>query len=315
MNEKEKLKQELKEEFNLDDKSLDVFDFDAEWSDGLNFEENSRLIKEKCRHLLGLNETEVKKMIKEEKATSGKIEEQQKKNFETHISDKKINQEWDTIDLDKFKSVAILGDTNSSKSNLAVYHLRNYKGKRKIYTLGYPRQLDNFTQLSSFRDVFQLTDAVIFIDELNQFIKVYDRKANYDLMELISLFAHQNNTLVFTTCLSQFITQGVEAFIDCWLLTRMNDLANLKNGSKPKRIIQNTFHPKCNKWSLSLANGEYLEFSELNEIGKNGVKVFPDQKIGKDWKTGLYSGKNSEQNVSKSSEINNADKKKDGKKI
>lgn len=191
---------------------------------------------------------------------------------------------WDTINFDRFKSVAILGDINSAKTNLAIYHLRDYRGKRKIYTLGYPRKLDNFTQLSSFRDVFKLTDSIIFIDELQKFIRVYDKKANYDLMDLISLFAHKNNTLVFTTCLSQFITQGIEAFIDCWMLTRISDLDNLKNGSKPKRIVQNTVDPKCNKWSLSLLNGEYLEFSELNEVGVNGIKFFPNQNIGKDWK-------------------------------
>lgn len=189
------------------------------------------------------------------------------------------------VNLDNIKSLAILGDTDTGKTNLAISHLRNYKGNRKIYLLGYPRKIDKFLSLSTFSDLFRITDSIIFIDELQRFIKVYDRKANVELMELISLFEHQNNTLIFSTQLSQFITKGIEAFIDCWNMTRINDLACLKNGSKPKRVIQNTMHPKCSRWSLSLSNGEYLEFSEKNAVGENGVSMFENQKIGKDWKT------------------------------
>lgn len=188
------------------------------------------------------------------------------------------------MDLDKVKSVCIIGDIDAGKTNLAFYLLRQYKGARKIYLVGYPKKIDNFASLSNWQDMFKLTNSIIFIDELQKFIKIYDRRANYDLMELISLFKHQNNTLIFTTQLSQFITRGVEAFVDCWVLTRLMDLATLKNGSKPKRVIQSTLHPQCTKWSLNLRNGEYLEFSEMNMIGENGVKKFTDQKIQKDWK-------------------------------
>ena len=188
------------------------------------------------------------------------------------------------MELDKIKSLAILGDCHTGKTNLGIFHLRKYKGDRTIYLVGYPKQVDNFKSLSSFKDLFKITDSIIFMDEIGKFIKVYDRRSNIELMELISLFEHQNNTIIFTTQVSQFITKGVEAFIDCWNLTRINDLETLKNGSKPKRIIKDTVHPKCTNWSLALGMGEYLEFSEKNEIGGNGVKKFTDQQIGKDWK-------------------------------
>ena len=188
------------------------------------------------------------------------------------------------VNLDNIKSLVILGDTHTGKTNLAVYLLRSYEGSRTIYTVGYPRKIDNFENLSSFQDLFAITNSIIFVDELQKFIKAYDRKANYELMELISLFEHQGNTIIFTTQLSQFVTKGVEGFIDCWCLTRILDLGNLKNGCKVKRIIQNTLHPKCSRWSLSIDTGEYLEFSEKNPIGGNGVKKFGFANIGKDWK-------------------------------
>jgi len=186
--------------------------------------------------------------------------------------------------LDQVKSVAILGDIDTGKTNLAFSMLRAYGGERQIYLVGYPKQIDGFKTVSNFQDLFKLTNSIIFIDEIQKYIKIYDRRANYDLMELISIFAHNNNTLIFTTCLSQFISKSIEGYIDCWNLTRILDLKSLKNGSKAKRIVEQTLHPKCNKWSLALAKGEYLEFSELNELKDNSVKKFEDQKIGKDWR-------------------------------
>lgn len=190
------------------------------------------------------------------------------------------------VNIDLVKSIAILGDGNTAKTNLAVYLIRDYVtkgGKKKVYLVGYPKKIDNFESISSFTDIFKIRDAIIFIDELQRYIKIYDRKANYELMELISFFYHNNNTLIFTTSLTQFVTKGIEAVIDCWMLTRIMDIGSLKNGSKAKRIIQVTTHPKCTCWSLALENGEYLEYCENNKIGENGVKRFPDQKIAKDW--------------------------------
>jgi hypothetical protein len=127
-----------------------------------------------------------------------------------------------TIDLDRVKSVAILGDVNTGKTNLGFYYLNEYKGKRKKYLLGYPKQKEGCISVSSFEDLFKIRDGIIYIDEIHKFIKVYDRKSNYQLMELISLFAHKNNTLIFSTQLTQFVTRGVEAFIDVWAIKKID---------------------------------------------------------------------------------------------
>lgn len=193
-------------------------------------------------------------------------------------------QEHDkTIDLDKVKSVCILGETDSGKTNLGFWYLKNYKGKRKIYLLGYPKQVEGYQNLSSFNDIFSLKDSIIYADEIQKFIKVYDRKANYQLMELISLFAHKNNTIIFSTQLTQFVTRGVEAFIDVWCLKK-TDLDTLKNGCKAKRIIERLSDPRKSDWYLALDKNEYYEYSDKNELGENRIKKFPNQNIGKDWK-------------------------------
>jgi len=188
-----------------------------------------------------------------------------------------------TINLDKVRSVAIIGDIDSGKTNLAFYYLNNYKGTRKKYSVGYPKRIKGILNISNWEDILKIKDGIIFIDEIQRFIKIYDRKANVRLMELISLFSHKNNTLIFTTQLSQFITRGVEAFIDCWAIKRI-DLETLKNGSKPKRIIQRLSHERKNEWILDLEVNEFYEFSEKNPLGENRIKKFSNQKVGKDWR-------------------------------
>lgn len=188
-----------------------------------------------------------------------------------------------TIDLDLVKSVCILGEVDSGKTNLGFWYLKNYKGKRKIYLLGYPKKIEGYMNLNSFEDIFKLKDSIIYCDELQKFIKVYDRKSNYLLMELISLFAHKNNTMIFSTQVTQFVTRGVEAFIDVWAIKSI-DLASLKNGSKPKRIIYRLFDPRRTEWYLSLDKSEFYEYSEKNEIGQNKIKTFPNMGITKDWR-------------------------------
>ena len=191
------------------------------------------------------------------------------------------------VNLDEIKSVVILGDINTCKTNLAIHLLREYKkqgGERQIYLVGYPKQIDDFKTISFFKDLFKLTDSIIFIDEIQKYINIFDRRKVHELIELISFFAHNNNTLIFSTCLSQFITKAIESYVDCWEITRIMDLNGLKNGGKPKRIINDLTNYKCNKWSLALLKGEYIEHSDLNSSDENGIKTFKDQGIGKDWR-------------------------------
>lgn len=187
------------------------------------------------------------------------------------------------VNLDKIRSLAIIGNINTGKTNLMFSYSNTYKGKRKKYLFGYPKKIKGYMALSNWEDLLKVRNGIILIDEISHFIKVYERKSNYKLMELISLFAHKNNTLIFTTQLSQFITRGIEAFIDCWAIKRI-DLELLKNGSKPKRIIQRLSYNKKNDWVLDLEVNEFYEYSETNNLGENTIKTFSFQEIGKDWK-------------------------------
>lgn len=187
------------------------------------------------------------------------------------------------VNLDKIKTLAILGNIDSGKTNLAFYYMNSYKGTKQKVLYGYPIQKDGFISVSCWNDLLKVKDSIIFIDEIQKYIKFSETHANTKFLEFISLLSHKNNILIFTTQITQFITKGVEAFIDCWSFKRI-DLDTLKNGSRPKRIIQRIATPKKNDWILDLEVNEFFEYSDRNEIGENGLKTFDFQNIAKDWR-------------------------------
>lgn len=188
-----------------------------------------------------------------------------------------------SIDLDTVDVVAILGDKHTGKSNLMFFHMNNYKGTRTKYLFGYPEKVEGFKTLSTISDLANIYDAVVGIDEIQKQFRVYDRRSNIELQELISVAKHNRLTILFTTTQSQFVTRGLEGTVDVWNMTRIKDLGALKNGSKPKRVIQNLRVPQASQWSLSLLNGQYVQYGETLTPEMNGVHTFENQNVGKVW--------------------------------
>jgi hypothetical protein len=242
----------------------DLYDIEAKIDSNITAEENINAIEEDLR-ILAENGTLLKEQVKQEKARN--------------LSTKAVF----SINLDLTDSVAIVGDRNSGKTNLAFGLLNNYSGTKAKYLYGYPKEIPGFKLISTWSDLLKLTDSVIFIDEIQKYIKLYDRRANAELMELLSFLAQQNNTLIFTTQLSQFITKGVEASIQTWLIKQL-DIRGLKNGCKIKRILQETANPRITEKGMAIYLNEYIAYDSTMPIGFNGIHTFGDQGIGKDWK-------------------------------
>ena len=187
------------------------------------------------------------------------------------------------VNLDKIKTLAILGNIDSGKTNLAFYYMNSYKGTKQKVLYGYPITKECFISVSCWNDLLKVKDSIIFIDEIQKYIRFSETHSNNRFLEFISLLSHKNNILIFTTQLTQFITKGVEAFIDCWAIKRI-DLETLKNGSRPQRIIQRLATPRKNDWVLDLEPNEFYEYSDRNPIGENSIKTFENQGILKDWR-------------------------------
>lgn len=242
----------------------DLFDFNAELDSSLEYWEAWGNIEDKLEAL--------KPSIMQQEAHRPQQAQQ-------YANDRPLS-----LNLDRTDSIAILGDRQTGKTNLAFYLLNSYRGIKDIYLYGYPKSFKGFKSLNSWQDILKVTDSIIYIDEIHRYIKLYDRKANTELMELMSFLAHQGNTLIFSTQLSQFITKGVEASIQTWLIKRL-DIGSLKNGSRPKRIIKEIADARITDKGMALNPNEVIAYDGLQDIGFSGVHTYTDQGIGKDWKT------------------------------
>ena len=124
------------------------------------------------------------------------------------------------------------------------------------------------------------------MDELQKHIKFYQRSMNDEFLELLSTMAHNDNTLIFTTPMSQFITKSLDCFIDGFVYTRISDLAQLKNGSKAKRLLQAFSCLRISKRTLRLNKGEYLQIVDSQE-STNGIHTFKNPRIKKAWNANI----------------------------
>ena len=259
----------------------DLYDIESKIDDSLTFEENINIIEEELSQLAE-DGTLLEEYIKQQKAES-----------ERPIEHHNIN-----LNLELTDSIAIVGDRNSGKTNLAFYLMNNYKGSRTKYLYGYPKNIKGYHNIRTWGDLLKISDSIIFIDEIQRYIPLYEKKANHEFMELLSFLSHQNNTLIFTTQLSQFITKGVEASIQTWFIKQL-DIMGLKNGCKIKRILQETASPQITKRGMNISVNQYIAHDETMPISFNGIHTFSNQGVLKDWKTPT---KTAQENVTKTAQ-------------
>jgi len=181
--------------------------------------------------------------------------------------------------IDNYRTIAIIGDRNRGKTNLMFNLINNYKGNREIVFYGYPKELE-YKQIYSLEELAQTTDSIIVMDELQNHIKFYRKATNDAFLELLAVLAHNNNTLIFSTPMSQFITKALDVFIDAIIYVNISDMASLKNGSKAKRLLQQNSFTCINRWGVNLPIGKYLLLSDYEK----GVYDFSFQNVGKDWR-------------------------------
>ena len=140
--------------------------------------------------------------------------------------------------LDEIKTLGVLGDRHNGKTSVMFDLVKKYKGQREIILYGYPVNMYGYKQIHTLQELELLTDKIVLMDELQKHIKFYQKRMNDEFLEILSTMSHNNNTLVFTTPMSQFITKALDCFIDGFVYVRISDMGQLKNGSKAKRLLQ-----------------------------------------------------------------------------
>ena len=190
------------------------------------------------------------------------------------------------LNLDKIRTLGILGDRDFGKTSIVFDLLRSYKGKREIVLYAYPDTSFKYKQIHTLQELELLTNSIIFMDELQKHIKFYQKRTSDEFLELLSTIAHNGNTLIFTTPMSQFITKALDCFIDGFIYVRISDFDQLKNGSKAKRLLQSFSSERISRRTLRLTKGEYLQVVDECE-NTNGLHTFNNPKVRKAWRVGV----------------------------
>ena len=184
--------------------------------------------------------------------------------------------------LDEIKTLGVLGDRHNGKTSVMFDLVKKYKGKREIILYGYPVNIYGYRQIHTLQELELLTDKIVLMDELQKHIKFYQKRMNDEFLEILSTMSHNNNTLIFTTPMSQFITKALDCFIDGFVYVRISDMGQLKNGSKAKRLLQEFSSIRISKRTVRLNKGEYLQIIDGQE-DTNGIHKFSNPNIKKVW--------------------------------
>lgn len=188
------------------------------------------------------------------------------------------------VNLEKIRTIGIIGDRNTGKTSIMFKLARGYKGKREIVFFAYPNAAIPYRQIHTLAELELTTDTILFMDELQKHIKFYKTRSSDEFMDILSTLAHNNNTLVFSTPMSQFISKAFDCFIDGFVYSRISDMGALKNGSKAKRMLQEFSCERISRRTVRLDKGEYLQIIDGCE-DSNGMHNFKNPKIEKDWRT------------------------------
>jgi hypothetical protein len=195
------------------------------------------------------------------------------------------------FDFNKSQLIMCCGSIGSGKT-LTCFNIMDQFEKDKLFIYDHPlpealpKKFINITSLN-FDD---LSDAVLWIDEVQLAIPKADKKNNDALVMLYSLARQKDLILLMSTSNTRWVNRGVEEYIDTWVIKNMNfDMA--KQGSEIKNIVKRySYNVLINKNGFKLKQNEALIYShvQLDRPIKQKIQVPPywSDKLSKPYKYG-----------------------------
>jgi energy-coupling factor transporter ATP-binding protein EcfA2 len=140
------------------------------------------------------------------------------------------------------KVICVLANTGSGKTALShrvADALHEATGRRVfVYRHPTPQILPtHYDVLYRFGDIEHLRDAILLLDEPQLTIPIQDKQQNTAMLKLFSLCRQRNITVILTTSDTRYVTRGMEAYVDEWLLKDLEP-SMVKQGSMAKKIIK-----------------------------------------------------------------------------
>jgi hypothetical protein len=170
----------------------------------------------------------------------------------------------------KHKVIGIFGNTGSGKTSTAFKILEYFKGEtdKKIYVYKHPQpnliEVYGFELLNTLELLDELQNCVLFIDEPQLHLPKYETRSNHIFERLMSLCRQRDITLIFSTSDTRYINRSLEAYIDGWFIKDLR-FDMVKNGSFIKEVIKRN--------SLITPNGFKLRNNQVLYSNRNNPDI------------------------------------------
>lgn len=183
------------------------------------------------------------------------------------------------------KIIAVVGDVNTSKSNLLYHFIEELRenGSFNLYTYGLRNEIKDSKKIFSVDELERLKNSLIIIDEVMSLWDLDNRMSKKQIERTLRLIHHHNNILIICALpenLRKFICGKINQYFfeNC-------TLGDLINGSKVSRIIRNYKGVELGTSVLDIKKDESLFFDGLHyekfkvpyykryDSKKNNVKI------------------------------------------
>ncbi|MBU0963219.1 MAG: hypothetical protein KKD48_04925 [Nanoarchaeota archaeon] len=183
---------------------------------------------------------------------------------------------WSEV-VKEVNSVVVYGAKGTGKtafSHRVLGYIRKYTN-RPIYCFSYPKpnliKKIAWKNMRSIEEMNRLRGVALWIDEPQNYWKLYDGRSNEALAKLLSLARQRDIFLVLSTSLSQWVTRMLEGQIDVWVI-KDTDPDLIKQGSRAKKIIQDNCTLDIDGFKLE--ENEYLFYCRKFYDRFNGRYTF-----------------------------------------
>lgn len=178
------------------------------------------------------------------------------------------------------KIIGIVGNVNEGKSNLIYFILNelNKIGSFNLYAYGLRNNLKQANNIYSVKELEQIKDSVIVIDEMTTLWDLEDRKKRKQIENTLRLINHNNNIVLLSGVPENF-KKFISSKIDIFLFKKVL-FSDFINGSRAKNIVLDYKGNERGTEVLNLNVNEVLIYdgNHYDKVGVSYMKEFDTKK-------------------------------------
>jgi len=208
----------------------------------------------------------------------------------------------------KYKTLGVVGNTNTGKSMLMLSLLIDLKKKIDIpiYILGSEVNLNEYLEANGLKVIYssddildlKLKSCLIYIDEFGDIFDVRSESKQKDkIRRFFNRIAHLNNYIILASAHTKFWNTFICSLVKSYLV-KCIEFDNLVNGTALKRKIRN-ISENTSDYRLDISVNTYYVITDKEIVEKRKFRYNKDLDSKKDL---INPFKNPEQNYGKNAE-------------